>query len=101
MPALTGQKLNKPIREAIVHHTLSGMFAIRQGKWKLILGLGSGGFTKPQKIKPKPDGPKGQLYNLEDDMAESNNLWSKRPEIVSRLTELLNKYKSQGHSRKI
>jgi arylsulfatase A len=101
LPALSGQKLNKPIREAIVHHSSMGIFAIRQGKWKLILGLGSGGFSKPQRIEPKPGGPKGQLYNLEDDLAESNNLWSKHPEIVSRLTELLNKYKSQGHSRKI
>jgi len=101
LPALSGQKLNKPIREAIVHHTLSGMFAIRQGKWKLILGLGSGGFTKPQKIKPKPGQPPGQLYNLEDDLAESNNLWSKHPEIVERLTKLLEKYKQQGYTRPI
>jgi arylsulfatase A-like enzyme len=101
LPALSGQKLNKPIREAIVHHSLSGMFAIRQGKWKLILGLGSGGFTKPQKIKPKPGGPAGQLYNLEDDMAESNNLWSKHPEIVEQLTKLLDKYKEQGRTRPI
>jgi len=101
LPALSGQKLNKPIREAIVHHSLSGMFAIRQGKWKLILGLGSGGFTKPQKIEPKPVGPKGQLYNLEDDLAESNNLWSKHPEIVERLTKLLERYKERGRTRPI
>jgi len=101
LPALSGQKLNKPIREAIVHHSLSGMFAIRQGKWKLILGLGSGGFTKPQKIKPKPGQPAGQLYNLKDDMAESNNLWSKHPQIVERLTKLLEKYKEQGRTRPI
>ena len=101
LPALSGQKLDKPIREAIVHHSLSGMFAIRQGKWKLILGLGSGGFTKPQKIKPKPGQPAGQLYNLEDDLAESNNLWSKHPEIVERLTKLLQKYKEQGRTRPI
>jgi arylsulfatase A-like enzyme len=99
LPALSGEKLNKPIREDIVHHSLSGMFSIRQGKWKLILGLGSGGFTKPQKIQPKPGEPKGQLYNLEVDMAESNNLWSEHPEIVERLTKLLEKYKEQGYTR--
>jgi len=99
LPALLDKKLNKPIREAIVHHSLSGMFSIRQGKWKLILGRGSGGFSKPKTYKPKPGEPEGQLYNLEEDFAESNNLWNEHPEIVERLTNLLDKYKQQGHSR--
>lgn len=99
LPALLGKKLNKPIREAIVHHSSMGMFSIRQGKWKLILGLGSGGFSKPKTYKPKPGEPEGQLYNLEEDFAESNNLWNEHPEIVERLTNLLDKYKQQGHSR--
>jgi arylsulfatase A-like enzyme len=99
LPALSGEITSKPIREDIVHHSLSGMFSIRQGKWKLILGLGSGGFTKPQKIEPKPGEPAGQLYNLEDDLAENNNLWSKHPEIVEQLTNLLEKYKEQGYTR--
>jgi len=99
LPALLGKKLNKPIREAIVHHSSMGMFSIRQGKWKLILGLGSGGFSKPKTYKPKPGEPKGQLYNLGEDLAESKNLWSEHPEIVERLTNLLDKYKQQGHSR--
>jgi arylsulfatase A len=99
LPALLGKKLDKPIRDSIVHHSLTGMFSIRQGKWKLILERGSGGFSSPRTYKPKPGEPKGQLYNLEDDLAESNNLWSKHPEIVKRLTKLLDKYKEQGHTR--
>jgi len=99
LPAMLGQKHNKPIREAIVHHSSMGMFSIRQGKWKLILGLGSGGFSKPKTYKPKPGEPKGQLYNLEDDFAESRNLWSEQPQIVEQLTSLLEKYKQQGHTR--
>ncbi|MHC4460256.1 MAG: sulfatase family protein [Planctomycetota bacterium] len=99
LPALLSKKMDKPIREAVVHHSVSGMFAIRQGKWKLILGRGSGGFSKPKNYKPKPGEPKGQLYNLEDDLAETNNLWAQNPEIVQRLTDLLEKYKKQGYSR--
>ncbi len=99
LPALLGRKPGKPIRQAIVHHSGSGMFSIRQGQWKLILGRGSGGFSKPKTYKPKPGEPKGQLYNLQDDLAETNNLWHKHPEIVKRLTDLLEKYKKQGHSR--
>jgi arylsulfatase A-like enzyme len=99
LPVLLGQKLAEPVHEAIVHHSLSGMFSVRQGNWKLILGRGSGGFTSPKIYKPKPGEPTGQLYNLRDDLAETNNLWDKHPEIVKRLTNLLEKYKRQGHSR--
>ncbi len=100
LPAMLG-KAGKPIREAIVHHSIQGMFSIRQGDWKLELGLGSGGFTPPAKIDPVPGGPQGQLYNLAKDPAESDNLWLKHPEIVARLTALLEKYQRQGHSRPV
>lgn len=99
LPALLGRERAEPIREAIVHHSLSGVFCIRQGRWKLILGLGSGGFSSPKTYDPKPGEPKGQLYNMHDDPAESTNLWSKHPEIVEHLTNLLEKYKRQGYSR--
>jgi arylsulfatase A len=101
LPALLGKKRAEPIREAVVHHSSRGMFAIRQGKWKLVLGLGSGGFSVPMSIKPKHGEPEGQLYNLEEDLAESRNLWSEKPEIVERLTNLLEKYKQPGYSRPI
>ena len=50
------------------------MFAIRQGEWKLELGLGSGGFSEPKRLKPEPGGPEGQLYNLAQDPGENDNL---------------------------
>ncbi|UCD76023.1 MAG: arylsulfatase [Phycisphaerales bacterium] len=99
LPRLLGDESPEPIREATVHHSISGVFAIRQGPWKLILGRGSGGFTQPKKIDPKEGEPIGQLYNLQDDPAETTNLYLQRPEVVERLTELLNKYREQGHSR--
>ena len=101
LPAMLIPDLNKPIREAIVHHSLSGMFSIRQGRWKLILGRGSGGFTAPRQIKPKPGEPQGQLYDLDADPGEQNNLWAEHPQIVQRLTTLLDRYKEQGHSRPV
>lgn len=99
VPAMLSPRLAEPIREAIVHHSLHGMFAIRKGPWKLIDSLGSGGFTAPQKIEPEPGKPAGQLYNLDDDPAEQNNLWSERPEVVERLAGLLDRYRQQSHSR--
>ena len=98
LPALLGQKLSNPIREATVHHSGDGMFAIRQGKWKLILGRGSGGFSKPRRIEPEGSEPKGQLYNLEEDISETINLYNQRPDIVRHLEKLLDKYKKQGRS---
>ena len=100
LPALLGSKTDRPIREAVLHHSGSGMFAIRQEKWKLILGRGSGGFTKPSRIKSKPGEPKGQLYDLHKDPAEKNNLWAEHPAIVKHLNDLLEKYKKQGHSHR-
>lgn len=97
LPALTG-KASKPIREATVHQSSRKYLAVRQGQWKLIPGLGSGGFSKPSTVKPKKDGIQGQLYNLEKDLGEKNNLYSKHPEIVKRLNSLLEKYKNEGRS---
>ncbi len=99
LPALRGEKLEKPIREATVHHSGGGMFAIRQGDWKLIDGLGSGGFTNPKTEKPQPGSPMGQLYNLADDLAETKNLYKEKPEAVAQLKKLLEEYKAKGRSR--
>lgn len=99
LPALLGRKLDRPIREATVLHSGAGMFAIRQGRWKLILGRGSGGVSPPRWFKPKPNEPQGQLYDLRDDPREQRNLWTTRPDVVERLAKLLEKYKKTGRSR--
>jgi arylsulfatase A-like enzyme len=98
LPAMLGARREGPLREAIVHHSLSGMFAIRQGEWKLALGLGSGGFSDPRSLKPTEGGPQGQLFNLADDPKEENNLWLQEPEVVERLTTILNRYRESGRS---
>lgn len=98
LPVLLGKKVEQPIHQAVVHHSGGGMFAIRQGDWKLIDGLGSGGFSAPHTEKPMPDGPKGQLYNLARDPAEQDNRYLKEPRVVKRLSELLEKYRKEGHS---
>jgi len=99
LPAMLNPDLKEAIREATVHHSGNGMFAIRQGPWKLVQGLGSGGFTAPQRVKPTPGGPEGQLYNLDDDPGEQKNIWVENPEIVNRLSALLERYRQQGYSR--
>lgn len=88
-----------PPRQDIIHHSLHGMFSLRRGNWKLIAGLGSGGFTNPKFIEPTGDEPAGQLYDLSADPAETNDLYSDNPEKVEELTALLVKYQAQGFSR--
>ena len=97
LPVLKG-KTTKPVRDSIVHHSVDGIFSIRKGEWKLELGLGSGGFTKPAKEEPVPGGPTGQLYNLAQDPGETRNLWSERQDIVKTLSDLLLKQQAQGFS---
>jgi arylsulfatase A-like enzyme len=90
LPSLLGrEQVNRP--EMVIKQDAS---VIRQGYWKLITHLGSGGFSTPRRLDPEPGGPKGQLYNLQRDLAETNNLWSEQPEVVQRLISALREYKS-------
>jgi arylsulfatase A-like enzyme len=91
LPVLRGEKRAVAIREATVHLSGNGVLAIRRGKWKLITRLGSGGMSRPSSVKPKADGPKGQLYDLEADPGETRNLWLEQPQVVEALNTLLDK----------
>lgn len=95
---LLGRRGAGPVREALVSHSENGTFAIRQGRWKLILdNKTSGGWVRPSGRRPEPGTP-GQLYNLESDPGEQNDLWEARPDVVERLTGLLERYRSEGRS---
>jgi len=97
LPALLGETTKGPIREATVHHSMRGTFAIRQGKWKLVLDSASGGYATLSST-PDPDFPPVQLYDLESDIAESKNVYREYGHVVERLTALLNDYKMSGRS---
>jgi arylsulfatase A-like enzyme len=99
LPALLDEAGGTPVREAAVHHSGDGMFSIRQGEWKLILGRGSGGFTEPRYVDPTPGEPQGQLYDMANDLSETNNLWSERQDIVEQMGALVDTYKRAGYSR--
>ena len=92
---LLGQSTDRPVRDHLIHHSGGGLFAVRQGRWKLILGKSSGGFTR---YTPPPDAPAGQLYDLTRDPSERENLYENHPEIVGRLSALLERYQKQGRS---
>lgn len=87
--------VDAPIREALVHHSVQGMFSIRQGKWKYIEGKGSGGWSGPGKESDPP----GQLYDMAADPNETANLYTAHPDVVETLQALLDKYRDEGRSR--
>ncbi len=93
LPVLLGKAKQVATQPAIVHSSSIGYFAIRQGDWKLIEGLGSGGFTEPREIKQKAGESVGQLFNLATDIAETKNVYDQNPDKVKELRELLTKIK--------
>lgn len=100
LSALLGEAKG-PLREATVHHSAHGFFSIRKGKWKLILGPGSGGWSYPREDRHKDvikSLPPMQLYDLEKDIEETTNLYDKYPGKVKELTGLLQSYVDNGRS---
>lgn len=98
LPVLTQKPYDQPLREATVHHSSDGRFAIRQGDWKLILWPGSGGWAYPKTEEDMKGLPGFQLYNLRDDPGESQNLVSRFPSRVGDMKSLLSKYVTEGRS---
>ncbi len=86
-------------REATVHHSINGSFAIRQGDWKLIFCPGSGGWSEPRPKQAREQKlPPIQLYNLENDPGETINVAEAHPQKVNDLTTLMQGYIDRGRS---
>ena len=98
LPVLLNPNFKGNIREATVHHSINGSFAIRKGDWKLILAAGSGGWSFPTPGKAEEGLPPIQLYNLKKDPAEKDNCYIQFPQVVEELTTLLKKYIQEGRS---
>lgn len=98
LPVLVGNG-SKAKRTALVHHSINGAFAVRQGRWKLNLCPGSGGWSAPRPGKDDLSGlPPVQLFDLSADIGETKNLQADQPKVVERLTKLLERYIADGRS---
>ncbi len=97
LPALKGEPIDST-RHGVIHHSISGHFAYRQGPWKLCLARASGGWSSPTEKQAPKDAPKGQLYDMRDDIGETTNLFESKPEIVNELLTLLQADIERGRS---
>jgi arylsulfatase A-like enzyme len=105
LPAMLGtQDKTKPIRPHLLTQSFRGEFQIRQGNWKYLDHPGSGGnnydrdplarYVLPESA---PNAP-GQLYDLEKDPGETNNLYFTEEAKRQELKALLERLKSSGRS---
>jgi len=94
LPLLLGE--GTVARAPVIHHSGAGMFAIRDGRWKLVAGNGSGGREKP---KGKPFGRPYKLFDMTNDTSERHDVIDSHPDIVSRLEAELEKIRASGRSR--
>lgn len=92
LPFLMNPKKEKTDR-AIVHHSVSGQFAIRKGNWKFIDCYGSGGWS-PASPSNEKDKSNIQLYNMKKDVLENKNVAAENPEIVKSLKVELEEIKN-------
>jgi len=95
LPLMLGQDWETP-RAPVVHHSINGTFAIRDGKWKLIFSTGSGGRERPV---GKPGSKPYRLFDMAADISETTDVAAKHPEIVERLTKVLDGIRKSGRSR--
>ena len=92
---LRSEKPKKP-RPAVIHHSSGGMFAIREGKWKLVLGNGSGGREKP---RGTPFQKPYQLFDLSADRVEQTNVIDAHPDVAARLETAVDHIRTSGRGR--
>ncbi|MAI74089.1 MAG: arylsulfatase [Rhodopirellula sp.] len=97
LPALHGKQI-KSTRNGVIHHSFSGHFAYRRGKWKLLLARGSGGWTSPKEGEMPSTAPAVQLYDMSADIGEQRNLHEQKPKVVNELLAQLKKDVESGRS---
>ena len=85
-------------RSTVVHHSITGKFAIRDGRWKVVLCPGSGGWTHSDAQAARDGLPLVQLYDMQADPGETRNLHAEYPDKIKELLALLRRYVADGRS---
>ena len=105
LPALLGENRHALLREATVHHSAQGKFAIRRGDWVLILAPTGDDNRKQgepawfQKARGyEPHSEAGELFNLATDPMQKQNRYATESAKVKELTSLMERFVTEGRS---
>jgi arylsulfatase A-like enzyme len=98
LPALRGKPIPGNANRGIVHHSDSGLFAIRRSNWKVVFDKAGGTRRNNPKDPPVKNPADVQLFDMGNDRVESTNVQEQRPEIVKELAVLLDEYITEGRS---
>ncbi|MEI6891447.1 MAG: arylsulfatase [Pontiella sp.] len=112
LPALTGNPEEALRIEMIVTPNKPSHMALRKGKWMYIPAKGDGGFggnvaatmfvnTPNSDIKNgkiKKSAPPAQLYDLETDVNQTQNLFNQYPEVVQKMAAELKALRPEAQS---
>ena len=91
--AVLGQS-PESVRTSLVSHSNQGEFAYRDGPWKLVYRR-----SDPDLEKSRGQATIAELYNLESDIAEENDLAADKPDMVEELKRRFDELIARGASR--
>ena len=99
LPAFRGDTLSQPIRQELI----IGEDVVRQNQWKFIAGGGEGVLSRVygRGVSEAPVEQPNELYNVEEDPDETNNLYETMPDKAEELAELLHEVRKQSSNQKV
>ena len=89
LPLLSGEAETRGA--PVVHHSGGGIFALRDGRWKLAFGDGPGWRNTEDTV---PFERPWHLFDMEQDPGESTNVAADHPEVMAEMEAILNQIRA-------